>query len=264
MNGSALYAGRVVHVRIKPLRHRLAYRLFYLLLDLDELPALSRRLFCLGHNRPGLLGVHDRDHGDGSARPLKQQIEALLAAAGLDQAGRVRMLTMPRVLGRVFNPITVYFCDDRAGRLQAMLYEVNNTFGQRHSYLIPAISGPAGHAGAAVIDQRCDKDFYVSPFMDMALRYHFRLTPPDTRLALAIEAADHDGAVLYAAFNGRRRALTDAALLSMLLRFPLLALQVLGGIHWEALKLWLKGLKLRPRPEAPQTTVSITHRQTLV
>ncbi len=252
MSGSALYAGRVVHVRMKPLRHRLAYRIFYLLLDLDELPALSCRMFWLGYNRAAALSFRDRDHGDGSARPLKSQIETNLTAAGLETGGRIRVLAMPRVLGRVFNPLTVYFCDALDGHLQALLYEVNNTFGQRHSYLIP-VAAP----DAIAIRQSCSKEFYVSPFMEMALRYDFCLTQPGEKMAMTIEAGDRSGPVLFAAFNGRRRALTDAALAMMLLRFPLLAFQVLAGIHWEALKLWVKGLKIIPRPPAPVAAVSI-------
>ncbi len=253
MNGSALFTGTVAHARLRPVRHRLRYRMLNLLLDLDELPDLDRRLALFGHNRAALFSFHEADHGDGSATPLRAQIEAHLRRAGVNPAGgRIRVLCMPRVLGLVFNPITVFFCDDANGALQAMLYEVNNTFGQRHSYLIPVHGAVEG-----VLRQRCDKRLYVSPFMDMDLSYSFRLTPPGARLSLAIDVHDAAGAVLFAAFTGRRRTLSDRTLLTAFLAHPLLAARVLGGIHWEALKLWRKGMRIRPRPAPPALPITI-------
>ena len=131
-----------------------------------------------------------------------------------------------------------------------MVYEVNNTFGQRHTYLIPA-------TGTAVQHQGCDKRFYVSPFMDMEQRYRFRVVPPGERFALAIESADDAGPLLYAAFTGRRGVLGDAGLARALLGHGLQAMRVVGGIHWEALKLWLKGMRLRPRPAPPSEPVTV-------
>jgi len=184
---SAIYEGSVTHVRVRPVRHRLRYPMLDLLIDLDEAPALDRRLRLFGHNRRAVFGFHDRDHLDGSGRPLVAQVRDMLRDAGIDPAGgRVLALAMPRVLGFVFNPISIYFCLGPDGAMQAMLYEVNNTFGQRHSYLIPA-------AGAGALHQDCDKRFYVSPFMDMAQRYRFRVAPPGEKLAVAIEATDASG-----------------------------------------------------------------------
>jgi DUF1365 family protein len=254
MTVSAIYRGSVVHARVRPVRHRLRYRMLNLLLDLDELPVLSRRLALFGHNRRAVFAFHDADHGDASATPLRAQVEALLRAAGLDpDGGRIRVLCMPRVLGMVFNPISVFFCHAADGAVQAMVYEVNNTFGQRHSYLIPV-----GDAAGGTIRQRCDKRFYVSPFMDMGLTYSFRVAVPGETASLAIDARDGDGPLLFAAFTGRRRALTDAQLGIALLSNALLAARVMGGIHWEALKLWGKGLRLRPRPTPPAAPVTIT------
>ena len=179
MTHSAIYPGTVLHARTRPVRHRLRYRMLNLLLDLDELPTLNARLRLFGHNRRALFEFREADHGDGSATPLRDQVQAQLRAAGLKpEGGRIRVLCMPRLLGMVFNPLTVYFCDAADGTPQALLYEVNNTFGQRHSYLIPVRAGQQ-----AVIRQRIAKDFYVSPFMDMALTYHFRVAPPGDRLA---------------------------------------------------------------------------------
>ena len=148
---------------------------------------------------------------------------------------------MPRMLGFVLNPLSVYFCHDPDGRLAAVLYEVNNTFGQRHTYAM------AVAPGAGAIRQRCGKAFYVSPFLPMELGYHFTLAAPDTAVSIEIAVHDAEGPVLHALFQGERRPLTDRALAGVLAAFPLMTLKVVAGIHWEALKLWLKGMSFVPR-----------------
>ncbi len=242
---AALYPGVVTHARLRPRPHRLRYRIFMLALDLDELPAL-RRLLCV---RLGLVGFRERDHLDGSATPLKVQVERHLAAAGLEGGGRILLLCMPRILGHGFNPLSVYYCHRPGGSLSAILYEVNNTFGGRHSYLIPA---PA----QGRIDQAVGKAFHVSPFMDMDLAYAFRIVPPGEEVGIRVNVDDARGRVLSAAFAGRRRDLTDAALARAVAGHPWMVLGVLCAIHWEALKIWLKGERLRPSPPAPARPVT--------
>jgi DUF1365 family protein len=250
---SAIYRGSVVHTRLRPVRHRLRYAMPMLLLDLDELPALDRSVPGLSLGRFNLFGFYERDHLAGDGTPLRRQIEAKLTEAGIALAGgAIRLLCMPRVLGFAFNPLSIFFCHGPDGALRAVLYEVRNTFGQRHCYLIPATPGVDG-----VQRQACDKCFYVSPFMEMAMQYHFRLAGPGPRVAVSIEARDQKGPVLSACFAGKRQSLTGANLLRLFPRYPLLAMQVLGGIHWEALKLWLKGMRLQPRPAPPAHPVSI-------
>lgn len=252
---SCLYAGVVMHRRFKPRAHRLRYRVFWSLFNLDELPHLPERLRLFSIDRFNLFGFYTKDHGDGSARPLRQQVESYLTEAGIDlDGGAIHLLCMPRLLGFVFNPLSVYYCHDRAGALKAVLYEVHNTFGQRHSYLIP-VDMDTGEA----LEQRCLKAFYVSPFMDMDIAYRFRVQAPGERIALFIESADAQGPVLIASLAGTRRPLTDAALLRAFLAFPLMTLKVVAGIHWEALKLWLKGLRLKPRPPAPAPITIVPH-----
>jgi len=253
MSSSAIYAGAVVHTRLRPKRHRLRYRMFCLLLDLDELTDLHQRLNLFSARGFNLFGFQQRDHGDGGTTPLRVQIEAHLLRAGIDIAGgAISVLCMPRVLGFVFNPLSVFFCHHADGTLAAMLYEVNNTFGQRHGYLIP-VEGTDQDQHRQI----CAKRFHVSPFMDMAMTYRFRITRPKERVGVAIDVTDADGSVLTAAFAGRRRPLTDGNLLRAFLRHPLLALQVLAGIHWEALKLWRKGIPLRRLPPAPAEAITI-------
>lgn len=251
MTASGLYRGVVAHARLRPRAHRLRYRIFMTLLDLDALPDLGRRLKLFGHNRPGLIAFHDKDHLQGTG-DLRAEVRALLDRAGLDSGGAVRVLCMPRVLGFVFNPISVYFCHDSGGGLEAMLYEVNNTFGQRHAYLIPVADRDGG-----MIRQSCDKAFHVSPFMDMAMRYHFKVAEPGDDVLLVVDAHDAEGPMIATSFRGARAELSDAAILKAVLAHPLLSLAVLAGIHWEAVKLLLKGLRLKPNPPAPREPVTM-------
>lgn len=245
---SALYVGSVMHRRLKPRVHRLRYRMFWMLLDLDELASLGERLRLFSYERFNLFSFRNADHGDGSAAPLRKQVEAHLHEAGIDLAGgAIRLLCMPRILGYVFNPISVYYCHDGAGDLAALLYEVHNTFGQRHTYLI-AVDRTQGTAVA----QHCAKALYVSPFIGMDMDYDFRLHAPTDRIALSIRGSDASGPVIVAALTGERRELTDRALARVFVTHPLLTLKVIGAIHWDALKLWLKGVRLTPRPPAPQ------------
>ncbi len=255
MTASCLYTGTVMHRRFKPKQHRLSYRVFWALLDLDELPLLAKRLRFFSRERFNLFGFYNADHGDGSATPLRVQVEAHLTKAGIDlDGGAIRLLCMPRLLGFTFNPISVYYCHHRDGTLTALLYEVHNTFGERHSYLIPVDDAAAGEP----LEQRCLKAFYVSPFMDMDIAYTFRVQPPADRIALVIDGADSTGRVITASLAGERRELTDRALLASFAAFPLLTLKVVAGIHWEALKLWIKGMRLRPRPPAPRAITIVT------
>ncbi|HXA39294.1 MAG TPA: DUF1365 domain-containing protein [Phenylobacterium sp.] len=248
MTASGLYCGLVSHARVKPRKHKLAYRVFMLLVDLDELADL--KLKTLGIGRFNLFGFDTRRFGDGSGRPLKAQVEATLAEAGLPTGGPVRMLAMPQILGRGFNPLTVYFCHAPNRTLSAILYEVNNTFGERHSYLIPA-------PNAALIKQGCGKAFYVSPFMDMDLTYAFRILRPEERVLVAVDASDADGLVLAASFAGERRELTDRELVRAWLTHPWMTLGVVAAIHLEALQIWLKGEKVRVRPKRPARAVTV-------
>ncbi|HEX7885286.1 MAG TPA: DUF1365 family protein [Phenylobacterium sp.] len=247
---SGLYPGVVSHTRLKPRRHALRYRIFMLLLDLDELAALDCGLRLFSLKRFNLTGFDPRRHGDGSATPLKAQVEAQLAAAGLAHGGSVRMLAMPRILGAGFNPLTVYWCHGPDGALSAILYEVNNTFGERHSYLIPAEDAP-------VVTQACDKDFYVSPFMDMDLKYTFRVRAPAEQVQVLVDVDDADGRLLGTGFVAQRRELTDRNLLLAWLTHPWMTVGVLGAIHWEALFIWLKGGKIRRRPAKPAWAVTV-------
>lgn len=249
---SGLYPGTVLHQRFQPVRHRLRYRIFSLLLDLEELPQLARRLRLFSLGRFNLVSFYERDHGAGEPGGLLAWVRGQCEAAGIAAAGPVRLLCMPRVLGHAFNPLSVFFCHDAAGALSAVLYQVNNTFGQRHSYLIPVAAGAAG-----TLHQTARKCFYVSPFMPMEMEYRFHVLPPGPRVSVVIHGRGASGPLITASLSGRRRALGDRALLGAVLGAPALGLQVVAGIHWEAWKLWRKRLRLQPRPPLPDHPVTI-------
>lgn len=251
---SALYPGHVTHARLKPREHKLAYRIYSLLLDLDELDDLDRRLRWFSVDRFNLFSFNRRDRGDGSGRDLRGQVESAMRAAGIEpDGGPIRLLTMPRLLGWAFNPLSTFFCYRRDGSLVAILWEVDNTFGQRHAYMIPTAKAEA----SGEIVQTCDKAFYVSPFMDMDLTYEFRVRPPSDTLSIRIDTSDAEGKVLAARHVARREQLTDGALLRAFVKIPWLTLRVVGGIHWEALKIWLKRVRLRARPAPPESPLSV-------
>jgi uncharacterized protein len=245
MRVGALYAGSVMHRRVCPRQHRFRYRAFWLLVDVNATKGLANKPLLLSFNRANLFSLNDRDHGDGSGTPLGAQIESLLGRAGLDIAGgRVRLLAMPRMLGFCFNPLSIYFCSRADGSPAAIVYEVHNTFGERHSYVIP-LAGLARR-----YHQSCAKSFYVSPFLEMDMEYAFTVTEPGEHLAVSIRVAQRGANVLFARLAARRHALTDLALLKYFFLMPAMTLKAYLAIHWEAARLWLKGVQLRPRPLA--------------
>ena len=255
MGTSALYLGEVMHRRLGGVRHRFAYRVFSLLLNLDELDSLASRLRLFSHNGPNLFSFMDRDHGPRDGSPLRPWVEAQLARTGIDlEGGAIELLCFPRVLGYAFNPISVYFCRHASGSLAAVLYDVRNTFGEKHGYLFP-VGG--GRDQALPIRHVCLKRFYVSPFIPMRASYGFRLNPPSDTYRLAILERSEDHPILVATHTAHRRSLSDPALAAAFLSHPLMTLKVIAAIHWEALRLWLKGARLQDRPKAPDLAVSI-------
>ena len=250
---SALYVGSVVHRRLRPKAHHLRYRVFSLLIDIDELPKLARALTLFSVGRFNLFSFYPRDHLAGGTGTLRAELEAILQGAGMaPDGGAIRLLTMPRVLSYGFNPLNIFFCHRPNGSLRAILYEVNNTFGQRHSYLFPIQEGERG-----VMRHGCEKGFYVSPFLPVDLRYAFRIQAPGETYAISIKVSDADGLVLTASQSLRRRPLDDLGLLHVFFTHPLLTLKVIAGIHYEALLIWLKGVGLHDRPPPPAHAVTV-------
>lgn len=255
---SALYLGKVMHVRVGPMRHRFRYRVASLLVDLDELPDLDRGLRLFSVDRGNVFSFHQRDHGARDGSPLKPWVEDVFAEqSNAIPGGKVLCFSIPRTLGYAFNPLTVYWGYRADGALAGVLYEVKNTFGDQHCYFVPA--GP-DHVPGEPLVQEARKVFHVSPFFDIAGDYRFRTDEPTETLRLLIRLVGPDGVDrMIATHAAERRALNDGALLATLFTHPLNTLKVIAGIHWEALRLWIKKAKFHTRPAPPEVPVSRGH-----
>lgn len=242
---SSLYVGQVMHKRLRPFVNRFAYRVFSLYLDLDELDEAAGRLKFLSHNRFNLLSFHDKDHGLRDGSPLRNWATQKLEEAEIFEADHaIRLLCFPRVLGYVFNPLSVWYCFGPDETLKAVIYEVSNTFAQQHSYVIRV--SDTRRPGEPVV-QQSQKKLYVSPFIGMRSHYRFRLREPGERLSILIRQWVENEELLVATQTGTRRSLDDSYLLRAFLSIPLMSMKVIAAIHWQAIKLWLKGAKLEPR-----------------
>ncbi len=245
---SKLCHGLVVHRRYRPKLHALRYRVFSLLIDLDEADALSARLKLFSFNGTNLFSIHEKDHGDGDGENLKEVITRKVhAVAPRARVERVVMLCFPRVLGYVFNPLTVYYCYCADEQLNAVVYEVNNTFGDRQHYALPVAA-----SDDAVLAQSCSKKMYVSPFNEIEGEYEFHVSPPGKRLAVGVNLRVDGAPVLKAYLAAQPQTLSDRALLHAFMRMPAMTFKVIAAIHWEALLLWLKGLPIARRPKRGQ------------
>jgi len=248
-----LYLSHVMHRRFKPVRYRFVYRVYSLLLDIDRLDELPRLSPLFSHNRFNLLGFHDRDHGPRDGSPLRPWLDATLQRFGIDlQGGRVELLCFPRVLGYVFNPLSVWYCRHRDGSLRAVLLEVSNTFGEWHGYVLHDSGKPLSWP----VRQSRSKQFHVSPFIDMVADYRFRLAEPAERLEVTIREYQDGDLMLVAAQVGEARPFDTQHLAAAFLGVPLLTLKIMVLIHWQALKIWLKGARFHPKPTPPPQEVS--------
>jgi len=244
-------AGEVVHVRVRTRHHRLRYRVFALMVDVDALDRIGQRSRLFSYNRPGVVSIHDRDYGAGDGTPIAIQARRVLTDSGLPHAtARISLLTYPRVLGYSFNPLSVYLGYDAAGELAGLIYEVSNTVGERTGYVVPA-----GAARDGVYAQACAKQMYVSPFTPAAVDYGFRLRLPGDDLLVGVMLKDAAGPILRAHFRGDARPMNDRNLARVLLGHPLLTVKVIAAIHWEALRLWIKGVPVVQRHRSPRYSV---------
>jgi uncharacterized protein len=246
---ATLYPGEVMHARLKPFGHRFVYRVFSIVVDLDRLDEAGRQSTLFTVNRPGLVSFHEADHVERAGETARAHADRLLAAAGLARpAKRILLMAYPRVLGYVFNPISVYFAYGHEEELVALIYSVRNTFGERHIYVAPVEPGDLTDAG---LRQTRAKLFHVSPFIGMEARYHFRLLPPGRALRLRIHETESGEPLLAATFHGEARPLTGTVLARCLLKIPLMTWKIMAGIHWEAAKLWRKGARFHRSPPPP-------------
>lgn len=239
--------GRVFHSRLRPVRHAFAYPVFFLRVPLSSLATAGRGLFSV--DRPNLLALHTRDHGPRDGSPLEPWVRSQLDRAGVRGAdGEIVLQAFPRVLGYVFNPISIFHCHDRAGELRAVLCEVSNTFGERHNYLL---AHPDGRPIAARDWLRAGKVFHVSPFCEVEGFYRFRFAAGADRCLAHIDYHDGQGKLLVTFIDGRPEPLDARTAARALLGYPFMTLGVIARIHWQALRLWLKRVPFFSKPEPP-------------
>jgi DUF1365 family protein len=244
MTDSSIYVGRVRHRRFAGPEHRFSYPVWYLMIDLDELPGLDRTVGGFSHNRFNLTGFDDRDHMGPGAEPVREKLERWLVRQGVRiEAGRIRLLTHARILGTIFNPVSFFFVDDTTGTPRHAVAEVNNTFGESYGYLLE-VDGPA-------VRDESPKRFHVSPFQPVDGRYRFRITGPGERLTAHIDVLRGGDRVFDSTLTLERRELRTASLLGTVLRHPHLGIWTLGRIHFQALRLWLKRAPFFAKPEPP-------------
>ena len=259
--GAVLYSLRVMHRRrVAPL-YRFVYKIFSVLFDVDRLDELDVRLKLFSHNRFNVLSFHDRDHGRGELGGLRRWAEMICATQGIELAGgRIRLLAQPRMFGWAFNPVSFWYCEHADVSLRAVIAEVRNTFGEKHSYLLSSASqGADASAGlplpyAVVLEK--EKCFHVSPLFDLVGRYHFKFGEPGEKLAVQLNETREGEPLIDTAMAGTARPFSDAELLRQVMRMPIQALKVLIGIHWQALKIWSRGARFHNKPNPPSAEVT--------
>lgn len=249
-----LFDARITHTRYSPKPYALAHRLTYLSVTLADLPRLPRRF--LSRNGFGLFSLNDRDYGNSAADMDTWIASAFQSAGAVKPAGRIVLVTLPRVLGFVFNPVSFWLCHDETGALGAVLAEVNNTFGERHCYLCRMPDGGPITSGSEI---EAEKVFHVSPFLPADGQYRFRFIENGDRLAMRIDLYRESRRVLSATIAGRRSTLTSGRLLKSFLRHPFPTLQVITLIHYHAARLYLRGLKYVSKPEPPRDFITSSH-----
>lgn len=244
---SAIYECNVMHHRLSPKVHRFSYRLFYLWLDLDELDLLSSRLRFFKHNQWSLFSFFDTDHISKNSLQTKESLLQTLKESGVETSSiaKIRLLTFPRILGYIFNPVCFYYCFDVHEKPLCAVAEVTNTFHEQKPYVLTEQDG-------GTFRLITPKHFYVSPFFDLELNFDFKLRLPADHLEIHIDDRQGDERVMLTSLTGKRRNLTDSALLVCAIKYPLLTLRVIFLIHWHALRLWMKGLTVYRKAAHPE------------
>jgi len=237
---SCIYNGEVTHTRFKPVRHFLKYKTFSLLIDLDEINYLDKSIGIFSHNKFNIFSFYDKDHGDRDGGNLKDWVISNLKKFQIkENITKIKVLCYPRILGYVFNPLSIFYCYEK-DKLVAIFYEVKNTFNEQHTYIFKIKNNEE-------IIQKCRKKFYVSPFMDMETFYNFKLLNPNDKLSVFIKQTDADGTILTATQTGDKKEFSFKQLAINFLKYPLMTIKIISSIHYEALLLWKKGAIYRKR-----------------
>ena len=235
---SSIYVGKVIHKRFKPKEHFFKYKVFSLFLDLSEIKKIKEKIFFFSHNKFNLISFFDKDHGERNGSSLIDWVKKNLRSLNIDTSDvKIKLLCYPRIFGYVFNPLSIFFIYNSSSSLIAILYEVKNTFGEQHTYVFKT------DPKKQVVENKCDKKFYVSPFMDLNSTYNFKILNPKEKLSVIIDQRDQTGKLLFASQDGKRLDFSAKNLLFSYLKHPLMTIKIILAIHFEALKLWLKGIK---------------------
>ena len=238
IKNSSIYTGNVIHKRFKPKIHSFNYKVFSLLIDLSELELLDKKLKLFSYNKFNIISFYNKDHGPRDSSSLKNWVKDNLKKNSIDTNGiQIKLLCYPRIFGYVFNPLSVFYIYDKNLNLISILYEVKNTFGEQHTYIFKS------DKNQNLIQHVCKKKFHVSPFIEMDCTYFFRVLKPTNKISVIIDQHDNEGKILYASQDGTRIDLNNKNLILSYLKHPLMTFKIILAIHYEAFKLWAKGIK---------------------
>ena len=235
---SSIYNGTIIHKRFKPKIHYFKYKVFSLLLDLSELEYLSKKIKFFSHNKFNLISFYEKDHGNRDGSSLVSWVKKNLEDNNINSENvKIKLLCYPRILGYVFNPLSVFYIYDESEKLVCILYEVKNTFGEQHTYIFKIDNDQK------LYQHNCSKKFHVSPFIEMNCKYFFRLLKPGEKISVIIDQYQTNEKILYASQDGQRVDFNTKELIKSYLKHPLMTLKIISAIHFEAFKLWVKGIK---------------------
>jgi len=238
MINSAIYNGQVIHKRFKPKVHYFKYKVFSLLIDLSELEILEKKVNFFSHNKFNLISFYDKDHGDRDGSSLISWVKKNLEKDNIQTNDiKIKILCYPRIFGFVFNPLSVFYVYNLENQLISILYEVKNTFGEQHTYIFKVVKD------SNLIQNNCSKKFHVSPFIEMNCNYFFRLLKPGNKISVIIDQYDSEDQILYASQDGVRSDFDTKNLIKSYLKHPIMTFKIILAIHFEAFKLWAKGIK---------------------
>ena len=249
---SFIYNGQVIHKRFKPKEHFFRYKVFSLFLDLSEIKFIEKKISFFSYNKFNLISFFDKDHGSRNGSSLSEWVKNNLKRSGLNTKDiKIKLLCYPRILGYVFNPLSIFFVYNSKSSLIAILYEVKNTFGEQHTYLFRT------NSSGKKIQNNCEKKFYVSPFMDLSSKYYFKILVSKSKLSVVIDQRDNEGKLLYASQDGIRSELSSRNLILSYMKHPLMTFKIISAIHFEALRLWIKGIKLIKKEKKIKNNITI-------
>ena len=238
MINSSIYNGQVIHKRFKPKVNYFKYNVFSLLIDLSELEILDKKVNFFSYNKVNLISFYDKDHGERNGSSLVEWVHNNLKKNNISTDDiKIKILCYPRIFGFVFNPLSVFYVYNLNDQLISILYEVKNTFGEQHTYIFRV------EKDANLIQNNCSKKFHVSPFIEMDCNYFFRLLKPGNKISVIIDQYDAQDKILYASQDGVRSDFNTKCLIKSYLKHPIMTFKIILAIHYEAFKLWTKGIK---------------------